>query len=396
MRAARTGLWLAACALFAGCASTSLTVAGDAAIDGRLFVQPSKYPGQQGGSGASLVAEPSAKLQLDDASTFEVQPFYRLDPVDARRSHFDLRQASYRLSLEHFEASAGVGTFTWGALESHRPGDVMNQHDFVDSLSESVKLGQLFVEVGWVGESWSLRAYELPFSREETFPGSAGRLRFPLVIDTDHPQYESKLGPWQPSGAVRGTLNLGDVDLGASLFTGNSREPRFVLALTSGQIVPRYDVMQQASVDAQYNLGALNLKAEGFVRLWTMALTPFGGAGVGFDYTFFHLVSDADLSIAAEFLVDTRPVGAPVTFFDHDAFVGFRLAVNDVASTEVSGGVVVDVRDASVIARLEVSRRFGDHWRAYAGANYFHGAPTNLVASFARDSYAAARLAYFF
>jgi hypothetical protein len=76
--------------------------------------------------------------------------------------------------------------------------------------------------------------------------------------------------------------------------------------------------------------------------------------------------------------------------------VGLRLAVNDVASTEVSGGVVIDVRDASVIARLEISRRFGDHWRAYLGANYFHGAPTNLVASFSRDSYGAARLAYFF
>ena len=378
-------------------ADFAFAASGYVAADARAFVHAPQYAGQERGTGVSLVAEPQVEAKTDDGThTLTLRPFYRLDPNDEKRSHADVRQASYRLSLEHFEAGLGAGTFTWGVLESYRPTDVMNQTDFVEAIDGSAKLGQPYGEVGWIGESAALRLYYLPYFRERTFQGVRGRLRFPTVIDTDSPLFESRLKQWHPSGAARFTFTAGDFDFGIGAFSGLSREPRFVAELTTGQVVPRYDVMHQASADAQWTVGAFVFKAEGFVRLWSDKLHAFAGGGAGVDYTFFKLVSDWDLSLASEFLYDTRGRDAAITFFDHDAFLGLRVAFNDTASTEILAGGITDVVDGSTFARFSAGRRIGEHWKVSAGANVFLGPSGKLESSFLKDNYVHARLAYFF
>jgi hypothetical protein len=123
--------------------SKGVEVSGQVAADGRMFFQRPKYAGQEFGAAVSLMAEPELKYKTkNEKHTFKLHPFYRLDPIDERRSHPDLREASYALTLEHFEAGLGVGTFTWGALESYRPVDVLNQIDFAESSDGTAKLGQ--------------------------------------------------------------------------------------------------------------------------------------------------------------------------------------------------------------------------------------------------------------
>ena len=395
---ARVGATLAVLLVaLTGCSSTNVQTGGYAAADGRAFWLRPKYPGQLPGNAVSLVAEPEVALESEDRThTLSLRPFYRLDPIDERRSHADVRRADYRLSLDHLQLGAGVGAVTWGVLESYRPTDVVNQIDFVEAPDGSAKLGQPYAEAAWVGESAALRLYYFPYFRERTFPGLRGRLRFPVTIDVEDPIYEASLGPWQPSGAARFSLSMGDFDLGVNLFTGLSREPRFIVELTSGRVAPRYDRMHQGSVDVQWTLGPFVVKGEGFVRAWTDDLRVFGGGGAGVDYTFFKIAGEADLSFAGEFLFDTRPVQAAPTFFEHDAFAGVRLALNDTASTELLAGAITDVVDLSTFTRVTIGRRFGDHWRLSLGTNLFVTAPGKLEGSFRRDNHAHVRLAYFF
>ncbi len=379
----------------AGCASVSTEIGGFVAADGRVFIEPPKYPGQATGNGVSLVTEPRAEFKSGN-STLTLKPFYRLDPNDERRSHFDVREAKYRLSLEHFEFAIGSDVVTWGVLEAYRPTDVINQVDFVESFNGSAKLGQPMVELGWVGSSSSFKLYVLPYFRERTFPGVRGRLRFPATLDVDHPEYESPLRQYTPSAAARYAFNFGDLDVSLSAFGGVSRDPRFILELTTGNVAPRYDMSYQGSADAQLTLDALTLKVEGFVRLWTNQLVPFGGGGAGLDYTFYKVFDEANLTFAAEFVFDTRPLSGPITFFDHDAFAGARLAFNDVANTEINAGALVDVIDGATFGTLEASRRLGEHWRLTATANLFFGKPGKLQTSFVRDNFGQLRVAYFF
>lgn len=380
--------------LAVGC---GVKTAGYVAADGRAFAQAQKYPGQARDDGVSLVAEPEVSLESDDQErTATIRPFYRLDPLDDRRSHADLRQGDARIRADWFEASGGVGQISWGVLESYRPTDAIGQMDFVEGPSSTARLGQPYAEVGVIGEKTSLRLYYLPYLRERTFPGLRGRLRFPTLTDVDDPSFETRARQWQPTGAARFVTSTGDFDLGIGLFSGLGREPRFVAELLTGQVQPRYDLMHQASADAQYTIGPFVLKAEGFVRAWSKDLRVFGGGGFGADYTLFKLLGDADLSFAAEMLLDSRPLGAPFTFFEHDAFGGLRLAFNDPSSTEITGGAIVDVVDGTTFARLEIGRRFGDHWRASIDGNGFLSPGGKLESSFVKDDYARVRIAYFF
>lgn len=380
-----------------GCATVSLDASGFVAAEGKLFIQPPKYAGQETGNGVSLVVEPKFELKGKEGThALTLQPFYRLDSTDEKRSHLDVREARYRLQTEHFVFGAGLGIFNWGVLESHRIADVMNQTDFVEGIDGAAKLGQPFVEAGWVGASASLKLYYLPYFRERTFPGMRGRPRFAAVVDTDHPQFESQFRQFHPSAAARFTLNTGDLDIGASIFTGLSREPRFVLELTSGQVAPRYDLQQQASIDAQLTIDALTFKAEAFLRAWTGDFRLFGGAALGFDYTFFQVFKEASLTLAAEGFFDTRPIDAPITFHDHDFFGGVRFALNDVGNFELTAGALIDVVDASTFIRAQASRRIGDHWKVYLEAHVFLGTPGKVSTSFVRDNYGQLRVAYYF
>lgn len=392
----RAALAVCAALYLTGCAS-GLSAAGYAAADGRAFAQNAKYAGQDRGDGVSLVAEPQFELKSEDAvHDAVVRPFYRLDPTDESRSHADLRQGEYKVSAGHFQGGVGAGIFTWGVLESYKPTDVMNQTDFVEAFDGSAKLGQPYASVGWVGESAALKLYYLPYFRDRTFQGLRGRPRFAVPIDTDDPVFATKAGRWQPSAAARLSMNLGDFDFGVGAFTGLSREPRFVAELTTGQVSPVYDRMHEAAADAQATLGPFTLKAEYFARLWGDDLRFFMGGGAGVDYTFFKVGGDADVSLAGEFLFDTRPKTAAPTFFDHDGFVGLRIAVNDTASTEILAGALVDVLDYSTFGKAGVSRRFGDHWRVSLDVNVFLGPPGKLESAFLRDDYAHVRIAYFF
>ena len=375
----------------------AVQASGFVAADGKAFAYGAKYPGQDRGDGVSLVAEPQLEWKSEDSEhALTLRPFYRLDPNDEKRSHADLREASYKLSVGHFQAGLGTGIFTWGVLESYKPTDVLNQTDFVEAVDGSQKLGQPYGSLGWVGDAAALKLYYLPYFRDRTFQGLRGRPRFSVPIDSDDPIFATRARHFQPSGAARFTLNLGDFDLGAGLFTGLSREPRFIAELSTGQISPRYDLMQQGSVDAQWTLGALVLKTEGFVRLWGDSMRAFGGGGGGADYTFFKVVGDSDFSLAAEFLFDTRPIDAAPTFFNHDGFFGMRVAANDAASTEVLAGDIVDVVDGSTFGKAGVSRRFGEHWRVSADINVYLGPHGKLESGLLKDDYAHARIAYFF
>jgi hypothetical protein len=221
-------------------------------------------------------------------------------------------------------------------------------------------------------------------------------LRFPVPVDTSSPIFESKYKNWHPSGAARLGLQVGDLDVALSGISGLSRDPRFIVALTTGDVVPAYDLMHEGSAEVQWTTGGLALKAEGFVRAWSERLRVFGGGGAGVDYTFFAVIGDVDLTFAAEALFDTRTIDAAPTFFKHDAFAGFRIALNDAGNTELLSGAIVDVTDGTTFGRAGVSRGFLEHWRVGLEVFVFFGPHGTLASSFLRDDHADLRIAYHF
>ena len=161
---------------------------------------------------------------------------------------------------------------------------------------------------------------------------------------------------------------LGPLDLGVSSFYGTAREPRFRLIgspLAPTGVAPVYERIFQIGVDAQLNHEGWLWKLEALTRRGQG--NPLYAWVGGFEYTMSNLGnSGLDVGLIGEYSHDSRGVGDPaapltsVSFFDDDLFVGSRLALNDVQSSELLGGVIIDVHFGSMAWLIEASRRVGE------------------------------------
>jgi hypothetical protein len=382
-------------------ACSSVQAVGYAAADGRAFVQAPRYQPQSGAPGISLAAEPELHFRSPDGThLLTLRPFLRVDSLDTRRTHADLRRADYVLSLGSWELAAGVGQFRWGVLESHRVVDALSPVDQVEDLAQTAKLGQLYAAVAWQpgadeGSDWQLRAIVLPHTRTPAFPGPRGRLRFASVVSDQEAIFETALGPWQPSAALRASGSIGEVDLALGLFSGVSREPRFIAQLTAPEVVAAFDRSHQASFELMWTHGGFAWKLELMTRLWSEALQPIFAGGTGLEYTLADLAG-TDLTLVGELFLDTRPNEAPVSFFEHDAFLGVRWALHDEGDTVLTVGGVQDLTVFRAYLRVEATHRFGEHWKLSLQLHGFFGEEGALESSLLQDHHGQVRLAYHF
>lgn len=364
--ARRLAVWALALALLpVGLRAQS--VRGSATFETRLFPNGPAFPDQRRATMSPSVAlEPEFVWEKGAGDRqLRITPFVRFDAHDERRTHFDVREAGALFLGNGWTLFAGVGKVFWGKTEAHLLVDIVNQTDAVEDIDGEDKLGQPMLSATLEMERGAIDVFVLPYFRERTFAGDRGRLRGPLPI-LESALYESTAERWHTDVAVRWSWFVGELDLGVSAFRGTSREPLLVPMTVDGDagptaLQPRYDLIDQVSIDAQWTGGSTLWKLEAMTR--SGHGDRFGATTFGVEHTLFNLGSaGADLGLLGELMLDGRGAGAPPTPFDHDLFVGTRLALNDTADTTVVGGPIVDYESGEVIGFLEFQRRFGDRW----------------------------------
>lgn len=346
---------------------------GEASMETRMF---SSAPLQavQDRHDASLVLAPEFYVRVAGGGIV-FAPYARIDAADEERSHVDLRVLAWEGAFGDWEIAAGVSRVFWGVTESQHLVDILNQTDLVENLDGEDKLGQPMVKVGRVTDLGVFEAYALPGFRERTFPGREGRLRAGLPLDADRAQYTAEADARSVDFAARWSHFIGALDVGVSWFRGINREPGFLpLEGDAGGFAPIYDVANQVGLDAQWTRDAWLWKFEGITRdagqqgrYWAMT--------AGVEYSLYQIMgSDADLGLITEVLLDDRGDMA-TTPFEDDIFVGGRLAMNDVAGSELLFGGIVDRSSGSTFLNLEGSRRLSNNWtidlqmRAFLGVD---------------------------
>lgn len=370
---------------------------GYVVAEGRFFPQAPLDSEQKRNSG-SLAVQPEYYHEWESGSSFTFVPFARLDSVDSERTHFDLRELNYLWLTDSWELRVGIGKVFWGVTEFVHLVDIINQTDLVEDIDEEDKLGQPMLHLS-VPRDWGVvDLFVLPYFRERTFPGSKGRLRFGLVIDTDNPIYESSDAQRHVDFAVRYSHTVGDWDFGIYNFNGTGREPTLAPGLDSaGQpvLIPFYEQINQTGLDLQLVAGQWLWKLESLYR--TGQGDDFWSAVGGFEYTFVRIAkSRMDLGLLYEWGFDDRRDNA-ATAFENDAMFGLRLTANDAASTEMLAGFAQDLDSSARILRLETARRIGDNWRLSLAVWAFWDLPEDdLIYSVRDDGFIQLELAYYF
>ena len=230
------------------------------------------------------------------------------------------------------------------------------------------------IHLTWSGGWGALELFGLPWHRARTFPGRAGRLRLPLVVEDEQVEYESEARARHLDLAARYSHGMGPVDAGVSLFEGTSREPSLRLGADPGGVpalIQHYEQIRQFGLDAQWTTGSWLFKLEAIQRAGARNRSgreeDYVASVLGGEYTFYSVLgTTADLGLLGEWNYDGRGPGAtprrsPNTL-QNDLFLGGRLAFNDVQGTEVLAGILGDAGHATRTLAVEVNRRISGRW----------------------------------
>lgn len=354
------------CAFLGGQASAAelggVKVSGFIGVETRVFTQNPKHAGQETGLEASVIFNPEFRYRTEDrAHRFTFIPFYRQDSRDDARSHFDIREAYWQWRGDEWDVLAGINKVFWGVTESAHLVNIVNQVDGVEDLDGEDYLGQPMINIATQQDWGRVDLYALPGFRERTFPGTSGRFRGPLPVDTDNAQFESGAKEKHVDFAARYSHYFGDWDVGLSYFYGTDRAPVFSLSNDGTRFIPTYNLINQVGTDIQYTTDAWLWKFEGIVREGQG--DTFAAAVGGFEYTFYQVFEkDWDIGVLAEYQYDGRDASAPFTAQDEDIFAGVRLALNDIQDTQILAGFSVDQSSGEQFYNFEADRRIGENY----------------------------------
>lgn len=303
----------------------------------------------------SLALQPEYYREwADGQQSLTAVGFARVDQIDDQRTHADIRELYWQHRGETLEWRIGLRKVFWGMIESAHLVDVINQSDNAESLDGEDKLGQPMLNLAWVTGAGTVDFFVLPYFRERTFPGTEGRFRPFLPINTDRPLYESDQRERHVDGAIRYTHSLSGWDLGLSYFQGTQREPRFEFAVddvrivpnnpplacqlalqqpalgevlvslagvlpaldpgcesyytvepVNPQLLPAYDQSRQVGLELQRLMEGWFLKLEAIHR--DSRVQEYTAVAAGFEYTWGAVFSSPlDVTLVAEYLYDSR------------------------------------------------------------------------------------------
>ncbi len=388
---------IVALGLLLAAGSTAAEFSGNVALEAQLFSETAQFDDQ---FDENLTASFKPKWDgewNDGDDLWSIELFFRADNKDAGREKADIREALWLRIDGDNEWRVGINTMFWGVVESRHLVDVINQIDLVEGIDGEEKLGQPMLHLKNYQDWGVIDFLILPYFRERTFPEAEGRLRGPLVVDTDRAQYESSDEENHVDYALRFSQTYGDLDLGLHYFDGTNRDPVFLPGTDRGEpvLIPFYEQMQQFGVDAQliyadwiYRLEYIRREADS---------NDYDAYVAGFEYTFYGIFeSPTDLGLLLEYAYDGRSKDE-ADFLDNDVFLGTRFAFNDAQSSEILAGFFIDADNQSRSFRVEGTRRFGDSWKGTLELQTFSDIDSeDRLVAFEKDDFVLVEMAYYF
>jgi hypothetical protein len=338
-------------------------IRGNIEFQGRFFIEDSLFPSQHN-EYISVAAAPEFFWSWNNGSdSFEFVPSARVDSHDDERTHSDVREFSWIHVGNNWESRIGVRRVFWGVTEFQHLVDIINQSDSVEDVDNEDKLGQPMINFSLVNDWGIVDIYALPYFRERTFAGNEGRPGIPFM-NADTAYYESSDEEEHLDMAIRWVHSIDDYEIALSWFEGTSRAP--ILMQSPNQtlvpeLVPYYQQISQLGFELQANFDDFLWKLE--VINNDNKVQKYWALQGGFEYSQYGILdSNADLGWLVEYGWDERGKDG-LSNAQNDLFFGTRLALNDIASTEVLAGLSYDLDFESSSFLIEASRRFGDNFK---------------------------------
>jgi len=363
----------------------------------RLFFQDPVFGQQPRWLELSLAAEAHFETELGDRVSVRAVGFGRLAENGTQRSHLDAREALLMFSGDALTADLGIGTVFWGVTESRHLVDIVNQKDYLEDFDGESKLGQPMARLGYqTADRGFFELFLMSGFRTLHFPSGSARPGAPVPV-AERSRYESGRDRWSIDYALRWSHHEGAFDWGLSYFHGTSRDPQLLSGGSPEEpaLVLFYDLIDQGGVELQWTRGDWLWKGEALLR--SGQGPTFGAFTLGFEHTSWGVFgTDVDLGSLVELSYDGRE-NSTFNLYDEDLFGGLRLSFNDVAGTEILGGVVTDLESGTSLGTVEASRRLGPGWTIeLVGRVFVSDDADDPLYWFRRDDYLETGVEYHF
>ncbi|MFC1492947.1 hypothetical protein ACFL6O_03235 [candidate division KSB1 bacterium] len=370
-------------------AAYGFQLSGYLAAETRLFSDP-PLNNEQHRNNTSIAILPEFYHNWDKQNqSLIISPFLRIDQNDTKRTHFDLRELYWQKVSRNWELRIGMQRVFWGVIELYNIVDIINQTDLVENLDFKARLGQFAVNYVNINKIGTFDLFILPGFRERTFPGVNGRFQNQLRIAGEASAYESKAADRHVDIAIRWSISAGAFDIGMHHFYGNSREPNFSPGIDKSNnpvLIPSYDLINQSGIDLQYIHNELLWKIESIYRKGK--IDSYYAVSTGIEYTYSNIfISGSDIVFIGEYLFDERIEDAPIIFED-DFFIAAKVSLNDIQSTELSIGLVIDRNSKSRMFVSKFARRIRESWKIdFEYRGFYRIASDDILYGMRRDSY---------
>jgi hypothetical protein len=290
-----------------------------------------------------------------------------LDKDDSSRRYIDFSDLYYQYNFEDSDILIGRNTRFWGALEFYNITDVFNTKDFLDDpFDYDSKLGSWNIAYTHYLESGEFSLIvKLHEERQRVQDRESVNNFFPLPYeDTLLTQKDEN----RPSLFLKYSASAEDIQIDyAFIYENGYDSQRYMSINPRGKLQENAYIVNKFLGYATYIHGDMIYKTEmAYALSDDKQVSDYGEFGLGMEYTMYGFWQKRDLGLLAEYYRYEAEDSTKVDFnkfFANDLTLGFRLSLNDLDSSEVLGGLDIDLDNDEKIFFLEYETRLLDSYK---------------------------------
>ncbi len=301
------------------------------------------------------------------------------DKDDENRRYVDFNDLYYKYNFENSDILIGRNTRFWGALEFYNLVDVFNSRDFLDDpFDYESKLGAWNIAyTSYLENSEISIILKLHQEKQRIQDRESINNFFPLAYNDDLITQKDEN---RPTLFIKYIGSGDEVQIDYGVIYQNGYDQQRYMSVVDGKLQQNAYIINKLMGYATLVSGDIIYKTElAYAMSDDKLVSDYGEIGVGLEYTLYSLWDKKDLGLLVEYYryeaKDDEKMGADEfgKFFADDLTLGFRLSMNDLSSSEVLGGVDIDMDNSEKIFFVQYDTRVLEKYKL--GVTYQHLAP---------------------
>lgn len=319
--------------------------------------------------------EIEVKKELD-AGQFVAKLKGILDKDDKARRYVDFSDLYYKYNFDNADILIGRNTRFWGALEFYNLTDVFNTNDLLDDpFDYDSKFGAWNISYSYYLESAEFSfIIKLHQERQKVQERESVYNFFPLVY---HDALQTQKDENYPTFYLKYSGFGDEVQVDYGLVYQHGYDAKRYIEMKNGFLEQHAFIVNKLMGYTTYIYGDTIYKMEATYALSDEnKVSDYGEIGIGLEHTLYGFWEKRDLGLLLEYYRYEAKESEKVDingFFADDLTLGLRVSMNDLSSSEILGGLDIDLDTKEKMFFVEYETRVMQMYKLKT--SYMHLAP---------------------